>query len=237
MRQALLPLIPDGAAEVNRFISVAQQDGQWTYFAGTSPIFSHPEGDRRSFQMFTAQLIAQGTCRPAEIIRTFGVSKNSVMRSVKKYREEGIEAFFAPRRGRGPTVMTDEVTAQAQELLQRGVSRSEVAKELGIPYDTLRKAINLGRLHEPPRAENAAPVGVVSDGGENAVSDKSERGVEDAVAANLLGTACTRPIERVAASLGLLGGAPTRFEACRDVTFGGVLCASPPWLRTGCLPI
>jgi len=231
--QALLPLIPDGATQVNGSVSVVRRDGQWTYFAGIVPIFSHPEGDRRSFRMFTAQLICKGVCRPGEIVRTFGVSKNSVVRSVNKFREEGIGAFFAPRRGRGPTVMTEEVTAKAQELLQRGASRNEVAEELGIKYDTLRKAISLGRLQEPARAENARPVDVVSECGEKTASDKSERGVEDAAAAEFLGTACTRPVERVAASLGLLDGAPTRFETCRDVTFGGVLCALPALAENG----
>ena len=39
-------------------------------------------------------------------------------------------------------------------------------------------------------------------------------------------TACTRPGERILAALGMLNGAPTRFESCRDVSFGGVLCAA-----------
>ena len=49
MPQALLPLIPDGATEINDRVSVVRGDGQWTYFHGVSPVFSHPERDRRSF--------------------------------------------------------------------------------------------------------------------------------------------------------------------------------------------
>jgi transposase len=233
VRQALLPLIPDGATQVNSLVSVVRENGRWTYFLGTFPVFSHREDDRRSFRMFTAQLICQGTCRQVEIIRTFGVSKKSVLRSVKKCREEGVEAFFGPRRGRGPTVMTDEVTTKAQELLQSGWSRKEVAEELGIKYDTLRKAIDQERLREASRVEEAEPSESVSDRGGGNPSDKSERSVEDAAAARMLGTACTRPVERVAAALGLLDGAPTRFEACRDVTFGGVLCAAPALAQNG----
>ena len=56
-----------------------------------SPLFQHPENDRRSFRMFTAQLICQGTCRQVEIVRAFGVSKNSVIRSVNTYRAGGVE--------------------------------------------------------------------------------------------------------------------------------------------------
>ena len=131
MPQALLPLIPDGATQVNDRISVVQQHGQWTYCCGVHPVFEHGEEDRASFRMFSAQLVCQGSCRQAEIIQTFGVSKNSVKRSVKKYRDEGIESFFRPRRTRSSNVFTPEVVARAQELLYRGGSPSEVADELG----------------------------------------------------------------------------------------------------------
>ena len=83
MPQTLLPLIPDGATQINDVISVVRQDDQWTYFYGVQPVFSHRQDDRRSFQMFTAQLVCQGACQQAQIIRAFGVSKNSVLRSVK----------------------------------------------------------------------------------------------------------------------------------------------------------
>ena len=48
-----------------------------------------------------------------------------------------------------------------------------------------------------------------------------------------MGTACTRPDERVLAAFGLLNGAPTRFETCRDVSFGGVLCTLPALAENG----
>ena len=47
------------------------------------------------------------------------------------------------------------------------------------------------------------------------------------------GYGCTRPDERVLAAFGLLNGAPTRFESCRDVPFGGVLCALPALAENG----
>ena len=224
MPQALLPLVPDGATSLNERISVFRGDGEWTYFCGVAPIFSHAEEDRQSFRMLTAQLICQGVCRPSDIERTFGVSANSVKRSVKKYREEGIEGFYQPRKRRGATVMTDDVTARAQEQLSRGCSRRQVADELGIRYDTLRKAINQGRLREPSRSEATASTQQES-------SDKSQRSVDDASAE--MGVACTRPEERVLAAMGMLQGAPTRFEDCRDVSFGGVLCALPALVANG----
>jgi len=224
--QLLLPLIPDGASQINDLLSVMQDGGDWTYFLGSRAAFSHPEADLASFRMYTAQLITQGVCRQCEITKAFGVSSNSVNRSVKKYREEGIPAFYRQRLGRGATVMTDEVVEQAQQLLDAGCSRKETADRLGIKTDTLRKAIVAGKLHEPAKTELSAAA--------TPASNKSERSAEDVAAAEEMGTACTRSLERVCAAVGLLpGGAPTRFESCRDVSFGGVLCALPALTQNG----
>jgi hypothetical protein len=96
----------------------------------------------------------------------------------------------------------------------------EVAARLDVPCDTLRKALADGRLVNRPRP---------------AAVDKSARSVQDAAAAAGMGTACTRIAERVLASLGRLHGASARFEPCRDVSFGGVLCALPALLTNGLL--
>jgi hypothetical protein len=140
---------------------------------------------------------------------------------VAKYEQEGIAGFFRPRKTRGATVLTQEVVAPAQVLLSQGRSRRQIADELGIRYDTLRKAINQGRLHEPATDARTA----------DAASDKSTRSVTDA--STEMGVACTRPEERVLAAMGVLQGAPTRFENCRDVSFGGVLCALPALVANG----
>lgn len=226
MPQALLPLIPAGATLLNDRISVVKDGAQWTYFCGIHPVFVHPEEDRASFRMFTAQLVCQGVCKQADIIRTFGVSANSVRRSVAKYNAEGAAGFFRPRRTRGATVLTEEVITQAQALLSQGSSRRQAAEQLNIRYDTLRKAIHQGRLHEPSKATKEA---TLEQGA--AASDQSARSMADAAAE--MGVACTRPGERVLAAMGMLQGAPTQFENCRDVSFGGVLCGLPALVANG----
>jgi transposase len=233
MPQALLPMIPDGATRINDLISVVREAQRWTYFCGVQPVFQHPQDDRQSFRMFTAQLCCQGACTQAEIIRTFGVSKNSVLRSVAKYRQEGIDGFYRPRRGRGSSVMTTEITAQAEKLLNLGHARSEVAEKLGIKCDTLRKAINQGRVRKPaPLNETSLEPAALHP--PVAASDKSTRSDADATAGDEMGIACTRPCERVMAAIGLLpGGARTEFQACRDVSNGGVLCALPALAENG----
>jgi transposase len=235
MPQPLLPLVPDGATPLCDHISVVKEDDAWTYFAGILPVFSHPEDDRNSFRMFTAQLVCNGICKQVDIVKTFGVAPVSVKRAVKQYREQGSESFYQPRRGRGASVMTEQVLQEAQELLNQGSSRKETAQALKIKLDTLGKAIQHGKLSRPPRSDgpthDASPPGQLRP---VEASDKSQRGVQDAAAAEGLGIACTRVLERVSAAIGLLpGGAPARYEACRDVTFGGVLCALPALEQNG----
>jgi transposase len=235
MPQALLPIIPHGATPINDLISVVRQDNQWTYFCGVQPVFHHAEDDRRSFRMFSAQLCCQGACTQAQIIRTFGVSKNSVLRSVATYRKEGVGGFYRHRRGGGCSVITAEVTAQAEKLLHLGHTRRQVAEELDIKYDTLRKAINQGRVREPgPLSAEEVSLEPPASQLSLPASDKSTRSDADAAAGNEMGIACTRPCERVMAALGLLpGGATTQFQPCRDVSYGGVLCALPALAENG----
>ena len=68
------------------------------------------------------------------------------------------------------------------------------ADELGIPRDTFRRAVWDGRLRE----EQVAPPSVRTD--------KSERSLQDAEAAEGLGTACTRGGERMLAALRAING-------------------------------
>ena len=126
-----------------------------------------------------------------------------------------------PRKGRRcGTVFSPKVLSLAQELLNDGYARREVADDLGIGLDTLRKAITSGRLSESGKRPE--------------FTDKSSRTVADAAAAEGMGTACTRVGERFAAAIGKLpGGAQQDFEACHDVPYGGVVCALPSLVCNG----
>ena len=192
------------------------------------PIYRHRAGDLRSFRLTLAQMVDSGACRSSEAIKAFGISKSNMDRTLRQYRAGGIESFFkrnAPARNRG-RVLTAEVLARAQELLDEGVSKAAAAGQLGVPRDTLRRAVWDGRLHEK------------KDGGQSATGpalDKSRRSIEDACAGEGLGTGCTRAGERMLAALGAMDGAAIRFEHCRHVPYGGVLCALGALLANGLL--
>jgi len=151
MPQQLLPIYNDEGQEgyITDILSYEKRDGSIYYFNGAFPIYSHPEEDRKSFRLITSQFVVNGRCKQVDIVKAFGVSPISIKRYVKKYRENGAEAFFVPKRSRGAHVLTAAVLEQAQDLLNQGSTPSEVANQLQVKKDTLQKAIRSGRLLEP----------------------------------------------------------------------------------------
>jgi len=243
MPQLLLPIAPAGSSALGSLLSVCNTEGQWTYHLGIAVIGRHDEDDLASFRLTTSQLIVEGHCTQADVVRVFGVSSSSVKRYVKLYRTQGARVFFQARNVRGGTVLTDSVHMRAQALLDSGASRKEVCAQLNIKADCLRKAICDGRLFEPARSPGTAScacehgdgASALPSSGENAsrASDASQRAARDAQAD--MGMACTNVVERVLAAMGQLSGAPIRFEASRDVPYGGVLTALPALMVNGLL--
>jgi transposase len=151
MPQLQLPIFPEGMTLINANLGVMTRDGTVTYIYGSLPIFSHAADDLKTFRMITSQLYVNGSVKQADICRAFGVSRISVKRSVKLYREKGTAGFFEPPRRRGPAVLTPEVLQRVQALLDNEHTLPEIAKELNLKADTLRKAISSGKLHKPQK--------------------------------------------------------------------------------------
>ena len=99
MPQSLLPMIPEGASRISDLISVVRETGTWTYFCGVQPVFFHPEDDRRSFRMFTAQLVCEGACQQVDIVRTFGVQRTASNGTSRSSVKKASRASMLPARG------------------------------------------------------------------------------------------------------------------------------------------
>jgi len=146
MPQIQLPLFPEEFTDINRTISFQKRNGRVYYFHYLSPIYSHEEGDMQSFRYITSQLIVNGSVKQIEVANAFGVSYISVKRGVKRLKEEGPSGFYKKKQGRTAHVLTDEVIEKVQNLLNNGDSPGEVAKILKLQANTIRKAIQAGRL-------------------------------------------------------------------------------------------
>jgi len=158
MPQLQLPIFPEGMTPINSNLAFVRKDRTITYVYGSLPIFSHDVDDMRTFRMFTSQLYVNGSAKQAEICRAFGVSRISLKRSVKLYREKGMAGFFEEPKRRGPAVLTSPVLKQVQELLDNDRSIPEIARELNLKADTLRKAVLAGRLHKPEKKSKASTI-------------------------------------------------------------------------------
>ena len=147
MPQLQLPIFPAGVTEINSQIAVQKDASAVWYIYGHVPVFQHAEGDVQSFRMFTSQLIASGTVKPQEIVRTFGVPMITVKRYMRVYRDHGAKGFYeAKPRHSSASVLKGKVLEQAQRWLDEGRSVPEVAEELKVLANTLHKAIRAGRL-------------------------------------------------------------------------------------------
>jgi len=120
------------------------------------PVFSHAESDFASFRLFTSSLCDNGQCKLVDIERTFGVSAISVKRALKQFRTEGGKSFFISRRPKvRPRIMTDEKRQEVQQLLDKGCSPGVIEAQLKIKADTIRNAIEDGRLHRPKKGADS----------------------------------------------------------------------------------
>jgi hypothetical protein len=146
MPQLQLPMFPAGVTEITPQLAFKKEDGQVVYFNGHMPVAMHDEKDLHTFRMVTSQFYVMGLVTQSDLTRVFGVTPISVKRSVKKYREQGPGGFFAARRVRGAAVLLPDVVEKAEEFLAENMTIADVAKQLSISPDTLRKGIDSGRV-------------------------------------------------------------------------------------------
>ena len=157
MPQRQLPIFPAGVTEINNSIAVQKEAGQVVYIHGHLPVFHHQEEDIGSFRMFTSQMIVNGTVKPKEIVKAFGVPVITVKRYVKVFRDQGAKGFYETRaRASSASVLKGEVLDRARILLGEGQSVPQVARELKVLANTLHKAIRAGRLPAPQKKQNQA---------------------------------------------------------------------------------
>ncbi len=153
MPKIQLPLFSPDLTNINKTISFQKRGGRIYYFHYLSPLFSHEEKDLESFRFITSQLIANGNVKQIEVSKAFGVSYISIKRAVKRLKDNGSSGFFQKPKGRSPHVLTDDIIEKAQNLLNKGDKAAEVARKLSLKANTIRKAIQAGRLKKKKKIQ------------------------------------------------------------------------------------
>ena len=146
--------LPDATPIGDRY-AMQTRDRFTYYFFNLEPFDCHPADDRRAMLLRAAKLHVVSGVRQADIMAAFHLSRPTLARAVKRYRERGEDAFFEPRRGRGRTVVDDEMADKAAKLLASGISGSACARQLGIPVSTFHENRGAGVIADPTRAPAA----------------------------------------------------------------------------------
>jgi transposase-like protein len=227
MPQLLFAGFPEGAIRIGLTLSILKKESRVTYFLGADNYFSHFEADHCGQRFAIATLISNGHVRASEVAAsTLGIPYRTLMNWTRQLAEKGAGSFYVPRAARGSTVFTEEKARECSRLIAAGGRIAEVARKMGVKDSALRKAVSRARLIKEPEP-------IFQDSSE--ATTKSQRSGLDAQAAQGMGTACTRPDERMAAALGLVESAATRFEPCEDVAMGGLLVGLPTLCENGLL--
>ena len=264
MPQVQLPIFPAGSVEINHDLACRTEGDQVIYYNGHLPVFTHAKKDLASFRLFTSQLIVQGSATQGQIEKAFGVPLVAIKRGTKLYRERGAAGFFVPKARREGSKLNAATLEQARAFLVQGQPLLVVSQRTGVLTDTLRKAIEAGRLPVVKKKEiGGAPIGQPVAGSSVPVAAGEGAPAETNAAPTLLptevlapessgelttlsersladsqapmGYGTTRWLDRVMASLGFLVSADLQFVCSEDVPQGGVLCALPALLTEGLL--
>ncbi|MFQ5688475.1 MAG: hypothetical protein ACE5GV_17650 [Candidatus Scalindua sp.] len=140
---------PEEMTEINNKIAFIKRANTVYHYAGNIPVFLHHADDINAFRMYVCQLYICGNCKQSEMAKAFGISKISIKRIVNKYHQEGISGFFEKRTyNRKSSVMTLDILNRAQEMLNKGKTKRDIALKLKIKRDTLSMAIRKGKLVE-----------------------------------------------------------------------------------------
>ena len=247
--------LPDATPIDDRY-AMQTHDGVTYYFLNLEPIDCHRADDRRALLLRAAKLFVVSGVRQADIMRAFNLSRPTLARAVRRLREHGEDAFFAPRRGRSRTVVDAEMAAKAAELLASGMSGSACARQFGIPVSTFNENRRAGVIAAPAPALTAVadatqaaaatehpaspdPAQTTTDhftspAAPPTATDRAGRDARDKQAP--MGRAARDVERRTLACAGLLTEATPEFDSpAHGVARGGVLAALPMLLREGLL--
>lgn len=148
MPQIQLPMFPAGCVEINRNLACRTEGDNVVYFNGHVPVFTHAKNDLASFRLFTSQLIVQGSATQGQIAKAFGVPLVAIKRATKIFRELGPSGFFISKPRRNGSKLNAQKLELASSLILLGQPLMVVSEQTGVLIDTLRKAVQDGRL--PP---------------------------------------------------------------------------------------
>ena len=145
--QLLLPIFPHGTKLISDQLGVFEQDGQIHYLVNGLTVYSHAKDDLQSFRYITSNMLVHHLCTQSEVIKCFGVSEDSVRRSLNKYRNGKEQSFFSEEARHGHShKLHKDVLEKIQKNLDQEQSVNSIAKSHHVSEGAIRYAIKKGYL-------------------------------------------------------------------------------------------
>lgn len=111
---------------INDRVSVLRRDNFVYYYMQKNLIYIHKTSDKIAFQFIACQLVLSCLAKQTEIIRVFNVSKSSLIRWIKKYRQEGAKGFLRKNK-----------RFKIEKLHKKGTKKRKRKKILNIVGETI----------------------------------------------------------------------------------------------------
>ena len=220
--QLHLPTQPAGAEPINAVLAMVREGNEVAYFASGVPVFVHAKDDAVGRRVAAVQMMELGLARQDELSAALQVDRSTLYRQSRKVKAEGVLGVVDGKRGpQGPHRFSAEKRQRAQELLARGRSIRQTARQLGVSEGTIRRARRRGELGGGEVSAARAGLGP---------SERSTRATRCPG-----GVAVQRHTERALARMGQLTEAAPRFVAAEALRYGGALLALPALLALGLL--
>jgi len=207
------------------------EDGYWTVFNASGPIFRFREDDVLGRRLAAALLTdpALDLAQPQATARVLGWHRSRVFEYRKRFQEQGVEGLEPRRTGpHGPHKLQGATLSEARRLLDQGWSNRRVAKQVGVSEGAIRTAVRAGRLVRRGREPEGQP-------SERQATSPGQRNLEDLSCSG--GVAVKRSEDRALARTGLLVEAEPVFEPAEAVARAGVLVALPVLLGQGLIEV
>jgi transposase len=236
LTQAVLPLLPEGAAEIAPGVGIVTgTDGGGLVMVHGLAAFAWDGGDEAGRRLAAVQLVRLRAASQGQVAAAFGVDPATVWRWNKALAGGGVAALVPSRRGpKGASKLTAQLVARIAGLDAGGKTLAQIAAATGVSTFSVRSA--LGRA----AAREQAPAGDDAFGGgqpaqPDALSEQDEDGEQQQEERLLvLPDPLPRDAERALARFGLLGeGAEPVFVPGARYPLAGLLLALPALEATG----
>src|SRR5712691_11038750 len=235
LTQPLLPLVPEGAAEIAPGVGIVTgTDGGGLVMVQGLATFAWDGGDEAGRRLAAVELVRLRAASQGQVAAAFGVDPATVWRWDKALAGGGVAALVPSRRGpKGASKLTAQLVARIAELDAGGKTLAQIAAATGVSAFSVRSALGRVAAREQAQAGDGA-LGGGQPAQPDALSEQDEGGEQQEERLLVLPDPLSRDAERALARFGLLGeGAEPVFAPGARYPLAGLLLALPALEATG----